>query len=109
MNHRIVEVTRGRDLWASSRLTPLLKRDHLEQVAQMGSECLQCGRLHSLPRQPEPKLSCSQGLLMFKSSLLCFSLCSLPLILNQTCLNWLQHNYIFLQNPAGLATSQDTM
>jgi len=54
--HRMAEV--GRDLWRSSGPSPLLKQDHLEQVAQdhvqMASEYLQGWRLHSLFGQPLP-------------------------------------------------------
>ena len=50
----------GRDLCGSSSPTPLPKQGHLQQAAQdlvqVGLECLQRRRLHSLPGQPVPVL-----------------------------------------------------
>jgi len=57
-NHRMVGV--GRDLWGSSRPTPMPKQGHLQQAAQdlvqAGLEYLQRGRIHNLSGQPVPVL-----------------------------------------------------
>jgi len=80
----------GRDPWRSSGPTLLLKQDHQEPGAQdhvqMAFECLQGGRLHNLSGQPLAILGHTHRVkkyfLMFRWTLLCFSLCPLPVVLS---------------------------
>lgn len=57
-NNLMVDIRR--DLWKLSGPIPLLKKDHLQPVAQVhfqiSFECVQSGRLHKLPGQPVPVL-----------------------------------------------------
>jgi len=73
-----------RDLQRSSSPNPLLEQGHQESVAQDQAqpafEYLQAESLHSLPGLPVPMLShphSKNHFLMFRWSLLCFSLCPL--------------------------------
>ena len=86
-NHRMAEV--GRELWRSSGPIPLLEQGNLEPVAQdrvqMAFELLQERRLYNLSGQPVVVLShphSKKCFLMFRWTLLCVSLCSLPLVLS---------------------------
>lgn len=85
-NNRIAEV--GRDLWKQSGPNHLLKQNHLQQVAQnhlqMVFKFLQGWGFHDLSGQPAPVLSHPHTEEVFpwcSESLLWFSVCPLPLIL----------------------------
>lgn len=64
-----------------------LRQGYLEPVAQdyiqMASECLQRWRVRNLPGKSVPVLAHhhSKSFLMFRGKLLCFRLCTLPMVL----------------------------